>query len=132
MEAPNFLLKSPSVVIGRYQNPFIEANVKFCEENNIKLIRRYSGGGAVYHYEVQIETAATKSFRAASVRCLAKVLRIKGERLNDNKIMEMTEKSIFKAFSEDYGNLNIKLDVFPDEKKFPCFFIISKIKTRTL
>ena len=81
---------------------------------------------------MQIETAATKSFRAASVRCLAKVLRIKGERLNDNKIMEMTEKSIFKAFSEDYGNLNIKLDVFPDEKKFPCFFIISKIKTRTL
>ena len=42
---------SPSVVIGRYQNPWIEANVKFCEENNIKLVRRYSGGGAVYHDE---------------------------------------------------------------------------------
>uniref|UniRef100_A0A915NE28 BPL/LPL catalytic domain-containing protein n=1 Tax=Meloidogyne floridensis TaxID=298350 RepID=A0A915NE28_9BILA len=63
------------------------------------------------HYSLQsplklkIETAETK--------------RIKGERLNDNEIMEMTEKSIFKAFSEDYENLNIKLDVFPDEKKFP-------------
>lgn len=42
---------SPSVVIGRYQNPWIEANVKFCKENNVKLVRRYSGGGAVYHDE---------------------------------------------------------------------------------
>ena len=25
--------------------------MKFCEENNIKLVKRYSGGGAVYHYE---------------------------------------------------------------------------------
>uniref|UniRef100_A0A914ND57 Uncharacterized protein n=1 Tax=Meloidogyne incognita TaxID=6306 RepID=A0A914ND57_MELIC len=29
---------SPSVVIERYKNPWIEANVKFCEENNIKLV----------------------------------------------------------------------------------------------
>jgi len=49
-------------------------------------------------------------------------LRIKGERLKDNEIMEMTEKSIFKAFSANYDNLNIKLDVFPDEENFPGFF----------
>ncbi|CAK5105909.1 unnamed protein product [Meloidogyne enterolobii] len=201
----NIFRNSPSVVIGRYQNPWVEANVKFCKENNIKLVRRYSGGGAVYHDEdrhnrkenlqklakqlnmdfnhyfepfnkicvnsrddlifepknskmsgtaarisqgkayhhftflvnpnmenlhfslqsplkEKIETTATKSFRAASVSCLANVLRIKGERLKDNEIMEMTEKSIFKAFSANYDSLNIKLDVFPNEENFPGFF----------
>lgn len=37
------------MVIGRYQNPFLEGNIKFCEENSISIARRYSGGGAVYH-----------------------------------------------------------------------------------
>uniref|UniRef100_A0A1I8BIR9 BPL/LPL catalytic domain-containing protein n=1 Tax=Meloidogyne hapla TaxID=6305 RepID=A0A1I8BIR9_MELHA len=206
---------SPSVVIGRYQNPWIEANVDFCRENNIKLVRRYSGGGTVYHdmgnfnisiltshdrhnrkgnlqklakqlntdfnqhfepfnkicvnsrddliiepneskmsgtaarisqgkayhhftflvspnmenlnYSLQsplkkkIETTATKSIRAKSVGCLASVLKVKEKRLTNNEIMEMTEKSILKAFSSNYDNLNIKLNTSPDEEHFTGF-----------
>ena len=40
---------SPSVVIGRFQNPWKEANVNFLKESRIPLVRRNSGGGAVYH-----------------------------------------------------------------------------------
>lgn len=39
----------PCVVIGRHQNPWIEANVQGVENNGIALARRNSGGGTVYH-----------------------------------------------------------------------------------
>jgi lipoate-protein ligase A len=39
---------SPTVVIGRHQNPFKECHLQKMEENNVVLARRYSGGGAVY------------------------------------------------------------------------------------
>uniref|UniRef100_A0A914VV78 BPL/LPL catalytic domain-containing protein n=1 Tax=Plectus sambesii TaxID=2011161 RepID=A0A914VV78_9BILA len=39
----------PTVVIGRHQNPWIEANVPYLQEHGIALVRRHSGGGTVYH-----------------------------------------------------------------------------------
>lgn len=39
----------PCVVVGRNQNPFQECNLRFMEEHNVPLVRRRSGGGAVYH-----------------------------------------------------------------------------------
>lgn len=39
----------PCVVIGRHQNPWLEANVPFLAEKEIALARRNSGGGTVYH-----------------------------------------------------------------------------------
>ncbi|CAH2236392.1 lipoyltransferase 1, mitochondrial isoform X2 [Pararge aegeria] len=39
----------PCVVIGRHQNPWLEANVPFLAEKEITLARRNSGGGTVYH-----------------------------------------------------------------------------------
>ncbi len=38
-----------TVVIGRFQNPWIECNTKRMEEDNVILSRRQSGGGAVFH-----------------------------------------------------------------------------------
>lgn len=40
---------APCVVIGRHQNPWMEANMAFLAENGIDLARRNSGGGTVYH-----------------------------------------------------------------------------------
>lgn len=39
----------PCVVIGRHQNPWVEANVPFLRDNQIDIARRNSGGGTVYH-----------------------------------------------------------------------------------
>ncbi len=42
-------VNDPCIVIGRYQNPFAECNLKNMEEQKVQLVRRQSGGGAVYH-----------------------------------------------------------------------------------
>ena len=39
---------SQTVVIGKFQNPWSECNVEKMAEDDIKLMRRYSGGGAVF------------------------------------------------------------------------------------
>lgn len=46
-----FLLwqNSPVVVVGRNQNTVEEINQSFIQEKGIKVVRRISGGGAVYH-----------------------------------------------------------------------------------
>jgi len=38
-----------AVIIGRYQNTLAEINPAFIQEHGIKVVRRLSGGGAVYH-----------------------------------------------------------------------------------
>lgn len=40
---------SPTVVIGKNQNAFAEIDTRFTEENNIAVVRRLTGGGAVFH-----------------------------------------------------------------------------------
>ena len=44
----------PAVVVGRYQNTIDEINQAFIVANDIKVVRRISGGGAVYHDEGNI------------------------------------------------------------------------------
>lgn len=39
----------PCVVVGRHQNPFLEANISRLQKAGIELARRNSGGGTVYH-----------------------------------------------------------------------------------
>lgn len=39
----------PAIIIGRNQNTIEEINKDYVEEKNIKVVRRLSGGGAVYH-----------------------------------------------------------------------------------
>ncbi|MFA5570801.1 MAG: lipoate--protein ligase [Sphaerochaetaceae bacterium] len=40
---------SPCIVIGRFQNPWVECNISAMERDHVALARRQSGGGAVYH-----------------------------------------------------------------------------------
>ena len=39
----------PSIIVGRFQNTLEEINTAFVEERGIHVVRRNSGGGAVYH-----------------------------------------------------------------------------------
>ncbi|WP_100374581.1 lipoate--protein ligase [Bacillus sp. FJAT-45037] len=44
-----FYVNEPSIIIGKNQNTLEEINLDYVKENNIHVIRRLSGGGAVYH-----------------------------------------------------------------------------------
>lgn len=44
-----FYINEPSIIIGKNQNSIEEINIDYVEENNIHVVRRLSGGGAVYH-----------------------------------------------------------------------------------
>ncbi|MEM1503427.1 lipoate--protein ligase [Domibacillus sp. 8LH] len=44
-----FYINEPSIIIGKNQNTIEEINVDYVEENGIHVVRRLSGGGAVYH-----------------------------------------------------------------------------------
>ncbi len=44
-----FYVNEPSVIIGRNQNPLEEIDPDFVKAQGIHLVRRLSGGGAVYH-----------------------------------------------------------------------------------
>ena len=44
-----FYINQPSIIIGKNQNTIEEINKEYVDENDIIVVRRLSGGGAVYH-----------------------------------------------------------------------------------
>ncbi|MFM1541751.1 lipoate--protein ligase [Helcococcus ovis] len=42
-------INQPCIVVGKNQNTREEIDQHYCDENDIKIVRRISGGGAVYH-----------------------------------------------------------------------------------
>jgi len=74
----------PSIIIGRHQNTLAEINLDYVRENGIHVVRRLSGGGAVYHdlgnlnftfikKAVQSELLDFKSFTEPVIRALDKL-----------------------------------------------------------
>lgn len=72
----------PCVVLGRHQNPWVESTVGFVQKAGLKLARRHSGGGCVFHDENNINISIIghrKNFenRQENLRFLARVLKDK-------------------------------------------------------
>lgn len=44
-----FYENTPSIVMGRFQNPWLECDFEAIKRDNVHLVRRQSGGGTVYH-----------------------------------------------------------------------------------
>ena len=44
-----FFIDEPSIIVGRHQNTSEEINETYVKEHGIHVVRRLSGGGAVYH-----------------------------------------------------------------------------------
>lgn len=44
-----FYINEPSIIIGKNQNTVEEVNTEYVDANGIHVVRRLSGGGAVYH-----------------------------------------------------------------------------------
>jgi len=61
---------APAVVVGRYQNAAEEVNQQFVRDHHIRVVRRMSGGGAVYHdagnlnYTTIVHAAGTLDVRS--------------------------------------------------------------------
>ena len=39
----------PAIIVGKHQNTLSEINMDYVKENNIRVVRRLTGGGAVFH-----------------------------------------------------------------------------------
>ncbi|MCO6459801.1 MAG: lipoate--protein ligase [Saprospiraceae bacterium] len=50
-----------AIIVGKYQNTLSEINYDYVKENNISVVRRMSGGGAVYHDLGNLNFSFTKS-----------------------------------------------------------------------
>ena len=44
-----FYINAPSVIVGKHQNPHQEINYEYIKGKDLQVIRRITGGGAVYH-----------------------------------------------------------------------------------
>lgn len=42
-------INAPSIIVGKFQNTLAEINLDYVQDHGIKVVRRMSGGGAVYH-----------------------------------------------------------------------------------
>lgn len=42
-------INAPSIIVGKFQNTLAEINLEYVKEKDVKVARRMSGGGTVYH-----------------------------------------------------------------------------------
>lgn len=129
----------PAVVIGKHQDIFDEVNTGFVNENQIKIARRFSGGGAVYHDPGNlnltfIETNASANFddyvqrivnMLASLGIEASTDERRGININGLKISGSAQsihkdRVLFHAtllFSSDLQRLIESLESQPEQKR---------------
>lgn len=69
-----FYVNKPSIIIGRNQNTIEEINTDFVEKEGISVVRRLSGGGAVYHDEQNLNFSFIQKDDGNSFQNFAKFL----------------------------------------------------------
>ncbi len=69
-----FYINAPSVIIGKHQNPFEECNFEYLRQNRIQLVRRISGGGAVYHDHGNLNFSFITGFRRKKLDYIQKLI----------------------------------------------------------
>jgi lipoate-protein ligase A len=62
-----FYINQPSVIIGRHQNALEEIDHSYAQQKGIHVVRRISGGGAVYHDYGNLNFSFIKKYRKNSL-----------------------------------------------------------------
>ena len=63
-----FYINEPSIIIGRNQNTLEEINHEYVQANGIHVVRRLSGGGAVYHDLGNLNFSFITNYEASNFR----------------------------------------------------------------
>ncbi|RYY47226.1 MAG: lipoate--protein ligase, partial [Chitinophagaceae bacterium] len=64
-----------AIIVGKHQNTFSEINYDYVKEKNIHVVRRLSGGGAVYHDMGNLNFSFTKTGKDSSMMDFEKYTR---------------------------------------------------------
>ncbi len=98
-------VNDPCIVIGRFQNPYSECNLLKMDEEGVQLVRRKSGGGAVYHDRGNLcftligkKDSSTKEENFALVIAALAKLGIEAELSGRNDILSQGKKISGNAF----------------------------------
>ncbi len=98
-------VNDPCIVIGRFQNPYSECNLQRMDEERVQLVRRKSGGGAVYHDRGNLcftligkKDTSSKEENFALVLAGLKKLGIEAELSGRNDILSQGKKISGNAF----------------------------------
>ncbi|AQP54274.1 lipoate--protein ligase [Vagococcus penaei] len=99
-----FYINEPSIIIGRNQNTIEEINTEYVEKQGIHVVRRLSGGGAVYHDEGNLNFSFIMPDDGESFRNFGKVTQPIIDALHDMGV--------------DGAELKGRNDLVIDDKKF--------------
>lgn len=99
-----FYINDNSIIVGKNQNTYEEVNTTYVEENGVKVVRRFSGGGAVYHDLGVLNFCFLTEDDGQSFR-------------NFQKFTEPVIKSLHKM-GADGAKLQGRNDLIIDDKKF--------------
>lgn len=86
-------ISEPCIVFGRHQNPWVECNVKEALSRDVKVVRRYSGGGCVYHDHGNLNISFITDRQRYDRKYNLTIIKNSMEKLNFNNIsFEITSR----------------------------------------
>ncbi|MCX7861730.1 MAG: lipoate--protein ligase family protein [Bacteroidales bacterium] len=144
-------INSSSVIIGKHQNAYAEANFDFLQKHQIPLARRISGGGTVYHDEGNLNISLIMNAQRLhltellnpiseflSTLGLNPYVNYKNDIIVENKKITGTAAHIFKHRILQHATLllcanqnNLKQALQVDRKKFEGNFVASNPSATT-
>ena len=94
-----FWRSEPSVIIGKHQNTLAEINWNFIKKHDIKVVRRLSGGGTVYHDPGNLNFTFIKHRRKGTL--------LNFEKFTDPVIKALAKMSVIAKFE---GKNDLRVD----------------------
>lgn len=140
-----FYINKPSIIIGRHQNTLEEINQQYCEENNIDVVRRISGGGAVYHdfgclnfsFMTDFDRSKLnnfKQFTAPIVKILNEAMNVPAEMVGRNDIevkgRKISGNAQFSSVKRMFSHGTLMLDTDLNEVTRALDVKMTKIKSK--